>query len=791
MMTRTLRHLITFMATLLAIADAHGTVPPKTTDFMENIGQVVDQHGLPNEQVLFLMHRPGLNLQLRPTGFSYEVWVDASKAAADSEPDLAGGPSGRPGSTGMDITFQTYRVDVEILGARQARVVTEAPLSWTTNHYTAAGGFEGVKQFERVTYQDVLPNIDLVFALNAHGFPKYDIVVRPGGDGSALRLAYHGANALALQHGELHIGTPLGPIVERIPASYTLPGRAGIQVGYVVWEDGTVSMNIPPYPSGSTLVIDPEPIHGSFFGGPGYDYGLAVAVYDGRTSITGETASLLGIATEGSHQHLLQGNSDAFLASFDQHDQLLWCTYLGGAGREYGHGIVALDGALYLCGHSTGNTPFLGGAGAQPLPPGGGDAFLARFSTQGELIWGTYYGGNGSEAALSLAHFDGHLYMTGYTFSDQGVATMDAHQPTRTGGRDAFLACFALDGEQRWGTYMGGPNMEIGHGIAVNGDGVFMAGWTGSASGVAFGEVHQGFFMFGSWDAFLARYTHEGTLNWCTYYGGGNGGQGTGVAVATDGVYLVGATESGQYIASPGAFQPAIGGGGWDGFIAKFDLEGQRLWGSFYGGMDTDVLTGIVASEEGIHVTGYSSSVYVMGSPSTHQPAFAGGYADAVVARFTPQGQRVWGTYHGGLLGDQGMGIAADDRGIHLVGYTGSLSGIVFGDAYQTGNAGSVDTFLATYPYSTVGTEEHDQRSSSIGVYPNPATERVHLNVPGLASGGILRMYDPAGRVVVQQATRPGQDTLQIDVAALAPGSYTVELQDREGRRTARVVVQR
>ncbi|MFZ4561312.1 MAG: hypothetical protein ACOYOD_14045, partial [Saprospiraceae bacterium] len=43
--------------------------------FEENKGQFYDQNGNPNPAVKYLIRQPGLNVQLRATGFSYDTYV--------------------------------------------------------------------------------------------------------------------------------------------------------------------------------------------------------------------------------------------------------------------------------------------------------------------------------------------------------------------------------------------------------------------------------------------------------------------------------------------------------------------------------------------------------------------------------------------------------------------------------------------------------------------------------------------------------------------------------------------
>ena len=46
----------------------------KNKGFIKNKGQVIDQNGTQNKKVLYLLNTPGLNVQLKKSGFSYDVY---------------------------------------------------------------------------------------------------------------------------------------------------------------------------------------------------------------------------------------------------------------------------------------------------------------------------------------------------------------------------------------------------------------------------------------------------------------------------------------------------------------------------------------------------------------------------------------------------------------------------------------------------------------------------------------------------------------------------------------------
>jgi hypothetical protein len=66
--------------------------------------------------------------------------------------------------------------------------------------------------------------------------------------------------------------------------------------------------------------------------------------------------------------------------------------------------------------------------------------------------------------------------------------------------------------------------------------------------------------------------------------------------------------------------------------------------------------------------------------------------------------------------------------------------------------------------------------ATSIGVYPNPATEFIRLDNESFR--GTVRIFDAAGKVVINRVLNDGVSSL--DVRTLTPGVYYVEMTDND-----------
>ncbi len=222
----------------------------------------------------------------------------------------------------------------------------------------------------------------------------------------------------------------------------------------------------------------------------------------------------------------------------------------------------------------TGSTNNIASNGFQNTIGGSTDAFLAKFDSDGVLIWGTYYGGSSFDRGRScITDRSGNVYLAGFTESTSNVA-FNGHQNTHGGGwDDAFLVKFDSNGSRLWATYYGGSNEDLGWICAVDdSNSVYLCGMSTSTNNISYGG-HQMNFGGGADDAFLVKFDSTGQRRWGTYYGGTSLDRGWACGTAgADYVYLSGSTQSASDISLSG-HQNTIGGAE-DGFLVKFDANG-------------------------------------------------------------------------------------------------------------------------------------------------------------------------------------------------------------------------
>lgn len=250
---------------------------------------------------------------------------------------------------------------------------------------------------------------------------------------------------------------------------------------------------------------------GTYYGDSGTDETYAICTgAQNQVYITGGTTSISDIATSGVHQQFPGGAVDAFLACFDSTGTTRnWATYFGGSANDAGTALTISNGTLFL-GGNTSSTNNIASPGAQQTSPLSYDeTFVSAFSTSGQRIWATYFGGEDTEYIFDLiADQDSQILVCGASNSTMNISTSGAWQASLStvGIYDAFFARYNKDGLRQFSSYFGGEGNDQAHGIAIDNAGkIYLAGQTTSTAGISTPNVIQ-LQNNGNGDAFLAKF---------------------------------------------------------------------------------------------------------------------------------------------------------------------------------------------------------------------------------------------------------------------------------------------
>lgn len=446
---------------------------------------------------------------------------------------------------------------------------------------------------------------------------------------------------------------------------------------------------------------DNQRLWGTYYGGINDDGLVAVALdASGNVYVAGRTTSTEGIATPGAHQTAFAGgDNDAYVAKFNSDGVRQWGTYLGGSKNDLAEGIaVDSQGNVYVTGISDSFIPFansIASPGAHKISAGSNyDAFVVKFNSAGVRQWGTFFGGDDYDHGRGIdVDREGNVYAVGFTYSHSMIASGNAHQNVTGGSTDAFAVKFDSAGVLRWATYYGGTGPDIGTSVAADGaGGVYLVGYTGSASSISTPGSHQPTFESvgsqGFKDAFVAKFDTAGARQWATYYGGAGDDQGLGVTVDVSGnVCVTGLTTSESLIATPGAHKLKRGGGQ-DAFVVKFNSGGIRQWGTYYGSNMDERGIGISADVAGnVYFVGYTRSSSGIASGNGHQQNYRGTYDCSFAVKLNAAGVRQWATYYGDISSEARAARVDGIGNLYFVGETSDTDRIATPGSHQPAKA--------------------------------------------------------------------------------------------------------
>ena len=300
------------------------------------------------------------------------------------------------------------------------------------------------------------------------------------------------------------------------------------------------------------------------------------------------------------------------------------------------------DGDVVVAGLFTGPLDF--GDGVEHLAAAETDAFVAKLTVAGDLVWVRVLAGTeGHDWAVDLEIGDDGdvLVLGGFTGS---IDLGDAIHPS-AGGTDGFVVELdAADGTTQWSRAFGGayPDViccpdppEFGRGeIAYDGDDAVLFVSRPASGGLGGGELDEG-------SAAVAKYGPDGEHLWSLATGQGEGYSihPAGVAVAADGTIHLAGSHTGT-IEFGG--DPIEGSGS---FLVELDADGGHL--STRGFADARIDAFALADDGDALVAGtHWDDIDLGGDVLSAPPGPVTGMPNVFIARFDDIGH-VWSSTYG------------------------------------------------------------------------------------------------------------------------------------------------
>ena len=354
-----------------------------------------------------------------------------------------------------------------------------------------------------------------------------------------------------------------------------------------------------------------------------------------------------------------------------------------------------------------------------------------KMNLQGEFLWGTYLD------IYAIADFtignDEVYILANYSTNDLstipqniGVTQPNSFQTTAT--KNFFLRLNATNGNYIYSTYFGNNNILYNYVTYNNGSLYFASRLTAvfNDSRLISTDAYQTT-PFNRSSSYLGKFDLNFTPIWGTYISGNRStaidqvmNRNRKINILNDKIYISGTTMATQNLITGESIEQHYGGGFNDNFIMKFTTNGQFIYGSYFGGIN---------SEQHPYIQPISEDTY------------------------------------------------------YLIGTTSSDKGISTTNAYQfqfslhpinTENSTPTNMYFGKFgPESLLNTS--DLITSNIKIYPNPSHNK-QLSIDGyLAKGSSIEMYNLIGQKVFEQKTHPINKHF-IHFPSVTSGTYLIKV---------------
>lgn len=486
---------------------------------------------------------------------------------------------------------------------------------------------------------------------------------------------------------------------------------------------------------------------------------------------------------------ILMGGMNAQTPNID------WETNLGGSGNDYAYSIRELLGGGYVvAGYTESNDMDVSGN------QGGADMWMALLDANGNLLNQFTYGGSNEDVAYDVQQTsEGGFVLAGYTLSNDGDVG-----GANNGDEDIWVIKTDASGVIEWETTIGGTLTDKAQSIQEIAGGKFVV--VGSTISTDIGVSNHG-----GYDIIFLRLNNAGNPELIKLYGGSGWDYGFKVEQTQDGGYIIGGYTTSNDDDVSGNH------GGIDGWALKLDANTNPS-------IDWQTCTGAGADDKVHDIIQHSNGSYIMAGTSGAPPN-----VQFFVASLQSNGAIAGQSTYGGSGDDVLYALAETTSGDYIItGNTDSNDGDV------SGNHGSDDFWVADigqwqkclggpaqqFANAVIGTSDggsavcgfsissggdvggnnggvdfwvvklanplsvNEFGTSSISIYPNPATSHFIINPGQTHEKNIeVSVSNLLGQNVFKSKMSGSQ--IQITTTDWAGGMYFVNLSDETGRKIA------
>jgi len=488
------------------------------------------------------------------------------------------------------------------------------------------------------------------------------------------------------------------------------------------------------------------------------------------------------------------GYTNWFIAKYNNNGVLQWVkkALAGTAGKDIMSMTSDNAANVYIAGYFS-ETVEIAGTGITSV--GYKDAFLAKFNTSGALQWVKTGGGTFDDEFNDLVCDDaGNIYVTGSftetaSFSGQELTSQSANFST-----EGLLLSYNTDGNLTYAKSFGGISSEVGHGLTIYNNQLYLSGQFRSQNFVFQDDtIHWGG-SGGNYDYFLAATNLNGQLQWLKGFTSGSNGflfhKLSKLAANSTGLYFTG--QFSNFI----EFESDTLNGqtnAMNAFLAKFDFNGNALWAHAITGRAFVTTSSIVASSNHVYFSGnYLDTLKFLGQNyigriGVHTISENNAFIISINSDGTLEWIKNVLPYQDGplvgvvLIND----LAVSNNSLYVSASFSNTLSLGSLSPSTNGVTGNVDALIAKIDVLASIDEKWDELS--VTVYPNPASELINIQT-GVRDKYSVNVFNLNGQSVVKEVFY-AVSNFSVDVSALNHGIYFLEVRSEKSISVSKLII--
>jgi hypothetical protein len=321
------------------------------------------------------------------------------------------------------------------------------------------------------------------------------------------------------------------------------------------------------------------------------------------------------------------------------------------------------------------------------ISDGAEDMYVAKHNSAGQIVWAKKAGGSDYDAGYSISYHEGFVYVTG---AFGGTANFEGQLLSSSGAHDGFIAKYDSSGNFIWAKKAGSSSSLDRADQIVFGNGNTMYLCASIFDGSSYGATVLS--SNGGEDAYILKLDTAGSLLDYINIGGSSNDYCYDLKLVNGHLYIAGDFHSNTIMFGTTSKSK---NGDYDGYLAKYDLSLNEVWGNTGGGaMHDDFQKVIVDANGNCYATGNFNTSITFGSQTLN--AIVPGPVDGFLVKYDVNGAFVWarkmGAYSEGAGRDLAFGTTESE--IMLCGFFGVR---IDNASLSVASAGGRDGCIITY----------------------------------------------------------------------------------------------